>query len=53
MTIQKDAKGYIRNCSVEIIENGKGLISEGLTLVFDGLSNLEDGGTAFGNPVFE
>jgi hypothetical protein len=28
-------------------------MTEGLTINTDGLSNLEDGGTAFGNPVFE
>lgn len=53
VTIQKDGKGYIRKCPVEIIDKGKGIMAEGVTLNIDGLSNLEDGGTAFGDPVFE
>jgi hypothetical protein len=53
VTVQKEGKGYIRKCPVEIIDNGKAIVSEGVTINTDGLSNLEDGGTAFGNPVFE
>ena len=53
MTVQKEGKGYIRKCPVEIIDNGKAIVAEGVTINTDGLSNLEDGGTAFGNPVFE
>ena len=51
--MQKEGKGYIRKSPVEIIDNGKAIMTEGLTIHTDGLSNLEDGGTAFGNPVFE
>lgn len=40
VTIQKEGKGYIRKCSVEIIDNGKGMMAEGLTINIDGLSNL-------------
>lgn len=28
-------------------------MAEGLTINLDGISNLEDGGTPFSNPVFE
>jgi len=40
VTIQKEGKGYIRKCPVEIIDNGKGIMAEGMTLNIDGLSNL-------------
>ena len=53
VTVQKEGKGYMRKCPVEIIDNGKAIVAEGVTINTDGLSNLEDGGTAFGNPVFE
>lgn len=55
LTIQKDGKGYMRKSAIEIIDNGKGIMAEGLTITTDaeGLSNLEDGGTSFGEPVFE
>ncbi len=52
VTIQKDGKGYIRKCPVDVIDNGNGVMAEGVTLNIDGLSNLEDGGIAFGDPVF-
>ena len=53
VTIQKDGKGYIRKCPIEIIDDGKALMADGITINTDGLSNLEDGGIAFGDPVFE
>ena len=40
ITIQKDGKGYIRKCQVDIIDGGKGLVADGLTLNLDGMSNL-------------
>jgi hypothetical protein len=42
LTIQKDGKGYMRKSAIEIIDNGKGIMAEGLTITTDaeGLSNL-------------
>lgn len=40
VTIQKEGKGYIRKCPIEVIDNGNGIMADGLTLDIDGLSNL-------------
>ena len=40
VSILKDNKGYIRICKTDVIDGGKGLMAEGITLHLDGLSNL-------------
>ena len=52
ITIQKDGKGFMRRSQIKVIENGRGMLAEGLTINLDSIWNLEDGGTPFGNPVF-
>ena len=42
----------MRRSQIKVIENGRGMLAEGLTINLDSIWNLEDGGTPFGNPVF-
>lgn len=53
LTITKDSKGFIRRTDIQLMDNEKGFMAEGLTINLDGLSNLEDGGTPFGDPKVE
>lgn len=51
VVIQKDGKGYIRPGPVGFDENA--ILGDGITLIMNGLSSLEDGGHPFGDPNFK
>jgi hypothetical protein len=46
LTITKNGKGFRRSTDYDFIRNG--LYAEGLTLLLNGVSNIEDGGTVIG-----
>jgi hypothetical protein len=50
MTVQKQEKGYLRDCKFRSSDDYL-LEAQDLTLSLNGLSNLEDGGTQFNNPI--
>ena len=49
LSISKGSESFVRKCDLTFIDD-TGFMGEGLTLNLDGLSNLEDGGEALGDP---